>query len=154
MQGGMGGDMRRPTGVTILAVLAAILGILGVLGGLALIGFGGLAGGLIGGAAGAEVGGLAIIGGLILLVVGVVELALAYGFWTLKPWAWQWGIILQVANIVIAILGVVGIVFSSDITSAAISIIISGVIIYYLNKPEIRAVFGAPAKGWPLIGGA
>ena len=146
--------MQRPTGVTILAVLAAIGGVLGILAGLALVGLGGLAGGLVGGAAGASIGGLAIVGGLVALVVGVAELALAYGFWTLKPWAWRWGIVLVVVQVVIAVLGVVGIVFSTDITSALISVLISGVIIYYLNRPEIRAAFGAPATGWPFIGGA
>ena len=144
--------MQRPTGVTVLAVLAAIGGVFGLLGSLAIIGLGGLAGGLIGGAAGAAVGGLAIVGGLVVLVLSVVELALAYGFWTLKPWAWTWGIVLAAVNVVIAVLGVVGIVFSSSVTSAAVSIVIAAVFIYYLNMPDIRRAFGAPEKGWPFIG--
>ncbi len=145
--------MQRPTGVTIIAILAAIAGVLGVLGGLALIGIGGLAGGLVGGAAGAAIGGLAVVGGLIVLATSVVEIAIAYGFWQLRPWAWQLGIVLGVINIGIAVLGVVGIVFSNTITSAAIAIVLNGAIIYYLNMPAIRQAFGAPATGWPLIGG-
>ena len=141
--------MQRPTGVTILAVLAAIGGVFGILAGLAAIGFGGVAGAV----AGAAVGGAVMIGGLVLLVVSVVELALAYGFWTLKPWAWQWGIVLAVVQIVIALLGAVGI-FSGGVQGAVISIVIGGIIIYYLNKPDIRSAFGAPDRGWPFIGGA
>jgi hypothetical protein len=144
--------MQRPTGVTVLAVLAAIGGVLGVLGSLAIIGLGSLAGGIVGGAEGAALGGAAVVGGLIVLVLSVIELALAYGFWTLKPWAWTWGIVLSAINVIVALLGVVGIVFSSSITGAAISIVIAVVIIYYLNMPDIRKVFGAPDKGWPFIG--
>lgn len=145
--------MQRPTGVTIIAILAAIAGVLGLLAGLALIGFGGVFGGIVGGAAGAALGGLAVVGGLIILVTSVVELAIAYGFWQLRPWAWQLGVILGVINIGIAVLGVVGIVFSSTITSAAVSIALNAAIIYYLNMPAIRQAFAAPATGWPLIGG-
>ncbi len=141
--------MARPTGVTILAILAAIGGVFGLLGGLAVIGVGGLAGGMIGGAAGAAIGGLAVIGGLVVLAVAVLELVLAYGFWNLRPWAWQLGVVLSAVNIVIAILGALGIVFSSSWGSALISIVISGVIIYYLNQPEIRRAFNAPEKGFP-----
>ena len=137
--------MQRPTGVTILAILAAIGGVLGLLGGLALVGFGGLAGGLVG----AAIGGFVVISGLIILVLAVLELVLAYGFWTLQPWAWQLGVILSAVNILIQILGVLRIVFYSDLSSALLSIIISGVIIYYLNQAEIRRVFNAPEKGFP-----
>ncbi len=137
--------MQRPKGVTILAILAAIGGVLGLLGGLALVGFGGLAGGLVG----AAIGGFVVISGLIILVLAVLELVLAYGFWTLQPWAWQLGVILSAVNILIQILGVLRIVFYSDLSSALLSIIISGVIIYYLNQAEIRRVFNAPEKGFP-----
>lgn len=141
--------MTRPTGVTILAILAAIGGVLGLLGGLTVIGVGGMAGGLIGGAAGAAIGGLAVISGLIVIVLAVLELALAYGFWTLRPWAWQLGVILAAIQIVVAVLGVLGIVFRQDLGGAVISIAISGVILYYLNQAEIRRVFNAPEKGFP-----
>src|SRR3989304_7922173 len=136
-------------GVTLLRGLAAIWGVVGILAGLAAIGIGGFAGAV----AGAAVGGAVMIGGLVLLVVSVVELALAYGFWTLKPWAWQWGIVLAVVQIGIALLGAVGI-FSGGVQGAVISIVIGGIIIYYLNKPEIRSPLGAPDRGWPFIGGA
>lgn len=141
--------MARPTGVTILAILAVIGGIFGLLGGLALVGMGGLAGGLVGGAAGAALGGTAVIAGLIVLVIGVLDLVLAYGLWNLRPWAWQLGVVLAAVNIVIAVLGFLRIVFYSDLTGALISIVISGVILYYLNQPEIRRAFNAPEKGFP-----
>lgn len=140
--------MARPLGVTILAILAAIGGVFGLLGGLTMIGLGGLAGS-VGGAAGVAFGGLVAIGGLIVLALAVLQLALAYGFWTLRPWAWQLGVILSAVSIVIAILGVLRIVFYQELGGAIISIALSGVILYYLNQAEIRRAFNAPEKGFP-----
>lgn len=140
----MQGGMARPTGVTILAVLAAIGGVFAILGGLALLGLGGLF-------AATGLGGLAFVFGLLLLAVGVAELAFAYGAWTLQPWGWSLGILISVANVVISIVQVA--LGYAEITGVVVGIIISGVIIYYLNMPDIRRAFGAPEKGWPLIGG-
>ena len=138
----MQGGMARPTGVTILAVLAAIGGVFGILGGVALLGLGGLF-------AAAGLGGFAFIFGLVLLVVGIADLAFAYGAWTLKPWGWQLGIVVSVAYVVVQVIQVV---LGGDISGAIIGIVVSAVIIYYLNMPDIRRAFGAPEKGWPFMG--
>ena len=127
--------MQRPTGVTVLAILAAIGGVFGILGGLALVGFGGVA--AAGGVAG---GGLATIVGLLLLAYGVLALVLAYGFWTLKPWAWTLGVGLQAAGIVINILQFVN--DSRQLVSAIVSIAISALILWYLFQPHVKAAFG------------
>lgn len=139
----MQGGMARPTGVTILAVLAAIGGFFLILGGLALLGLGGLF-------ASAGLGGFAFVFGLLALALGVAELAIAYGFWTLAPWAWRWGIILTVVSIVLNVVQVV--LGYSDITSVIVSIVVSAIIVYYLNLPDIRRAFGAPERGWPFMG--
>lgn len=125
----------RPTGITILAVLSAIGGVLGILGGIALIGLGGLA------AASGSAGlfGLGAIFGLIALATGIASLAFAYGAWTLKPWAWPLGVALSVIGLVLAALTVIG---GGDISSQVISVVIYGIILYYLFQPSIKAVFG------------
>jgi uncharacterized membrane protein (DUF2068 family) len=127
--------MQRPTGVTIIAVLSAIGGVFGILGGLALVGFGGVIA-----ASGVAGGGFATIVGLLLLVYGALALALAYGFWTLKPWAWTLGVGLQGAGIVINILQFLN--NSSNAVSTVISIAISAAIIWYLYQPNVKAAFG------------
>jgi len=142
MQGGMA---TRPTGVTILAVLAALGGIFGILAGLGLLGFGSFL------AAYGGVGSLAAVFGLVILVLGVAELALAYGFWTAKPWAWAYGILLQVVSVVVSIIEVV--LGYASISGVIIGIVVSAIIIYYLNTPDVRRYFGAPEKGWPFMGG-
>src|SRR5690349_6510509 len=89
-----GGIMQRPTGVTVLAVVAAIGGALLVRASLALLGFGAIVA--------VYGGGLAFLFGLLTLALGVAELAMAYGFWTMKAWAWTWGIALQAISVVLA----------------------------------------------------
>ncbi len=134
---------QRPTGITILAVLSAIVGVLGLFGSLALIGLGGLVGGIaaseLGTAAGAALGGLAVIGGLILLVGSVLNLVFAYGAWNLRPWAWVLGLIAEGLALVSA---VVGILNTGDIGSQILNIVIPAIIIYYLMTPDVKKAFG------------
>ena len=125
----------RPTGITILAVLAAIGGVLSILAGIAIVGIGGFAAASSGTAA---YFGLGAVAGIILLALGVLNLAFAYGAWTLKPWAWTLGVGLQVANLIWAGLAAL----SGDVGGQIISIAISAIILYYLFQPNIKAVFG------------
>lgn len=133
----MQGTSARPTGITILAVLAAIFGVLGLLGSLAVVGLGGLGFGLVGAA---NAGIFFTLFGLAGLVLSIVELAFAYGAWTLKPWAWQLGLYASGANAALAVLNLV--LGWSVITSAVISVAIAGVIIYYLMTPDVKRAFG------------
>lgn len=127
----------RPTGVTILAVLAAIGGVLGLLGGLAIVGLGGLA---VAAGGGGALGGLVAIFGIVAIVQAVMALAFAYGAWTLKPWGWTLGIAAEVIGIILAVLFIID--GDSTVTSQAISIVIAGVIIYYLMTPAVKQAFG------------
>ena len=127
----------RPMGITILAVLSAIGGVLLILAGIALIGIGGVAGAATGQAA---FFGLGIVGGLLALAIGIANLAFAYGAWTLQPWAWTFGVGLQVVGIAFALLNLVS--GSSDLVSTIINVAISAIILYYLMQPSIKAVFG------------
>jgi hypothetical protein len=126
----------RPTGVTILAVLSAIGGVLGILGGIALIGLGG-----IGAASTGQAGlfGIGVVFGILALALGIASLAFAFGAWTLQPWAWTLGVILQAANIIFAVVAVIG---GSDIASQIIGVAIAAIILYYLFQPNIKAAFG------------
>jgi hypothetical protein len=125
----------RPMGITILAVLAAIGGVLSILAGIAIVGIGGFAAASTGTAAYFGLGALA---GVVVLVLGVLNLAFAYGAWTLKPWAWTLGVGLQVASLIWAGLAAL----SGDVSGQIISIVISAIILYYLFQPNIKAVFG------------
>jgi hypothetical protein len=135
--------MQRPQFVTIIAVLAAIGGVFGILGAFALFGLGAV-GGALAAQAGVDlgflVGGFAIFWGLVTLIVSAADLLFAYGAWYLKPWGWLLGIGIQGANILIALVNLLG--KSSDFFSFLISVAISGAIIYMLNTPDIKRAFG------------
>ncbi|SRR6266542_2548611 len=126
--------MQRPTGITVLAVLAAIGGVFGILGGLALIGVGTVV------ASSTGLGGLAAILGLIALAYGILSLVLAYGFWTLQPWAWTLGVGLEVAGIVINVLQYIN--NTSAIGGTIFSIAINAIVLWYLYQPNVKAAFG------------
>ena len=115
------GTSARPTGVTVLAVLAAIGGVLLLLGALALL-------------------ATVPLFGIVSLALAILYLGLAYGLWTLQPWAWMLGVGLSIVSIVLSILQVIQ--GQTTIVSAIISIAISGVILYYLYTPPVKAAFG------------
>lgn len=118
----------RPTGITILAVLAGIGGVLGLFGGFVLL----FAGTVV-------FGGLGAILGLAALAYAGLLVAFAYGAWTLKPWAWPLGVAGAAFGIVLSVLYIVG---GQSIASQALGIVVDGAILYYLNQPGIKALFG------------
>jgi hypothetical protein len=141
--------MQRPTGVTILAVLEFVGGALGILGGCGAIGLGGLIGAGVAGDNPAAAGMAGVLGvgiGVVLLVLSVIGILIGYGLWTLKKWAWNAARILSIVNIVFGILSIVGGITAgqdagSTILGNAVGIAINVFIVYYLNKPEVKAAF-------------
>lgn len=117
----------RPTGITILAILAGIGGVLGLFSGFVIT----FAGAIV-------FGGLGAILGLAFLAYAALLIAFAYGAWTLKPWAWPLGVAGAAFGIILAVLQILG----GDISGQILSIVVDGVILYYLNQPGIKALFG------------
>ena len=77
----------RPLGISIIAIIMAIQGILGILGGILLL-----------------AGGVPALG-IITLILGVLYLVLAWGLWTLRPWAFWGTVILEVLTLINGIFG-------------------------------------------------
>ncbi len=112
---------ERPMGVTILAILQIVGGVLGlVLGIMAL-----MVASLLG-----------IFGFLLVIVAGVATLfavlglIVGWGLWSLKSWAWMFALIINIINLVLALL-------QFDI----ISMIIPLIIVIYLQQGEIKSTF-------------
>ena len=120
--------VTRPTGLTILAVLAAISGIVGLFGGF-VVTFGGT---VLFGQAGT-------ILGIALLALSALTLAFAWGAWTMQPWAWPLGVVIAAGQIVFAILWIIG---GASALSQIVNIVVNGAILYYLNQPGIKSLFG------------
>jgi hypothetical protein len=127
---------QRPTGVTILAILAVIGGLLGLCGSLTLFGVGGL--GMLAGevSSGATAGLFGALG----VVSAILYLAFGFGAWTLKPWAWLLGIIGAGVSVASNLLSLV--TGNAGLIGAVIGLIIPGIILWYLFRPEIKAAFG------------
>jgi len=114
----------RPTVVTVLAILALIGGLFGVLASFGYI----------------ALGGSLLIYGILWLVLSVVELAFAYGAWTMQPWAWSAGIGVEAGFILLSIIALF--LGWNSIAGVLISIIIGALIIYWLFTPGVKAAFG------------
>jgi hypothetical protein len=124
----MESQKHRPLGVTIIAILTAIGGMVFLATGIA---------GVVAAPSLSDLGGVAAATGIISLLLGIAYFVMAYGLWKGKRWAWTITLILSVIGIILAIasiaLGNVG---------AIVSIIIHGVVIYYLYRPNVKAFFG------------
>lgn len=108
----------RPLGVTIIAILVAIGGVLEIIGGLLILSI---------------IPALAIV----VLILGVLSLVLAWGLWTLKPWAFWATVILEVINL---IQGIIGLVQGQG--SSVLSLIVPIIILLYLFMDRnVRAAF-------------
>jgi uncharacterized membrane protein (DUF2068 family) len=107
--------------------------------GIILIG-GGIAGIVAGGIIGAElglVGGAIIAASSVALALGVVGLFIAWGLITGKGWAW---IITIIVTIIMAIVNIIQLV--NGRYEHVIGLIINGVILYYMYRPQVKAYFG------------
>ena len=111
---GTGGvaPVERPMGVTLAAIFLIVIGALVTLGGACVA----LAGGLIGGAGAGQdpsglfgaLAGMALIGGLIILVYGILHIVAGAGILGGKNWARWTGIVLAVIGVIFGVLGLVG----------------------------------------------
>lgn len=127
--------MDRPTGVTVLAVLYAIGGIIMLLSAAAAVTM-----------EGAD--GAGVFGAFLFLAVSIAFLAVTYGMWTGLRWAWFGAIVLEVFAFVSSILSML----AGDILSGFVGLVIAGIILWYLLKPDVQAWFGV-SYGTPWRGG-
>jgi hypothetical protein len=82
-------------------------------------------------------GGAGIAIGVILLAMAIVSFVVAYGLLKGLGWAWTVTVILSIISIVLNALSI-----AAGNISSIISIIISGIILYYLYRPHVKAYFG------------
>jgi len=82
-------------------------------------------------------GGADIAIGGILLAMAIVSFVVAYGLLKGLGWAWTVTVILSIISIVLNAISI-----AAGNISSIISIIISGIILYYLYKPHVKAYFG------------
>jgi uncharacterized membrane protein (DUF2068 family) len=143
----MTGSTARPTGITILTILAAISGALSILSAIGFIAGGPLLAGVAVGpeasATADAIKSIATVIGVAYLVLGVVQLAFAYGAWTLKPWGRALGIVIEGSSIVLTV--VIGLMvgnLAGTLVASIVPLAVAIIIIWYLNTTNVRAAFG------------
>ena len=82
-------------------------------------------------------GGIGIAIGGILLALAIVSFLVAYGLLKGLRWAWTVTVILSIISIVFNAISL-----ATGNIASIISIIISGIILYYLYRPHVKSYFG------------
>jgi len=131
--------MNRPTAVTIIVIVQAIGGVLAIIEGIVIL----LGGGLLAFTAAGEdpsIGAVAafitLLIALLPLVFGILSMVLCVAMFQLKSWAWLVTFVLEVIYLVLTILSLP----TED--PDYLGLILSGVVIYCLRRPEVKRAFG------------
>jgi uncharacterized membrane protein HdeD (DUF308 family) len=122
---------RRPLGITIIAILLFISAVIEIIGGLFSV---------IGNAPTGTISDVLL--GWFPLAMGVIELILAWGLWTIKPWAYWGTLVVEIVNILIHFFGFLGL----PRTHSALAVVSGGIIsviivIYLLVDRHVRRAF-------------
>lgn len=131
--------MKRPTGVTIIAVLAIIGGVLELLGSLAYFRISFLGLGAYTGPVLATAASSALTVGVVMVIIGVLELAFGVGALRLSHWAWTFGVIVFAIGLV---LSVVQLFMFGLVAGPVVWAIVDAVILGYLYSHSVREAFG------------
>ena len=113
--------MRRPLGITIIAILLFISAVIEILGGLSSV-------------MGAPPTGTLsdVLLGWFPLILGIIELVLAWGLWTLKSWAYWATLIAEIVIILVHFFGFLGLPRTHSVLAVISGGVISILIVLYL----------------------
>ena len=129
---------QRPIGITIISVLMIIGGIILIFTGITPLFIGPLISLDSSNYSTSALGSLITIGGLVLVALGIASLIVSWGLLKGKGWARTITLIISIIAIIIAIISLAS---SQDLTHI-ISIIIYGIIIYYMFTDKVKLFFG------------
>jgi len=127
----IGTTHKRPLGITIIAILLFISAIIEIVGGILSV-------------AGSPSAGTIndVLLGWFPLILGIIELLLAWGLWTLKPWAYWGTLVVEIVIILVHFFGFLGL----PRTHSALAVISGGVVsilivLYLLIDRNVRRAF-------------
>jgi hypothetical protein len=127
--------VNRPLGITLIAIVLAISGIVNILTGLVGMDIVRIDLGVL--ASGAQAVGAGA------LVSGVLTLIVAWGMFTTAGWAWLLTVVVMVVRIAVDAWAVITHGLGSAIGGAAVAnLVISAIILWYFNRPNVRSAFG------------
>lgn len=129
---------QRPTGITVISILMIIGGLILLFTGIAPLVIGPLIS-IDSDYSTSSLGFLITIGGLVLVILGIASLIVSWGLLKGKRWARTITLIISIIAIIFAIISLV----SSGELTHIISIIIYGIIIYYMFTDKVKLFFGS-----------
>jgi hypothetical protein len=126
-----GRERKRPLGITLIAILLFISAVIEIIGGLSSV-IGTTPTGTFSDA----------LLGWFPLAMGVIAFALAWGLWTIKPWAYWGTLVVEIVNILIHFFGFLGL----PRTHSALAVISGGIVsiiivIYLLVDRHVHRAF-------------
>ena len=128
---------QRPIGITVIAILMIIGGLILIFTGLTPLFMGPIIS-FDSDIVTSQLGLLITIGGLVLVGLGIASLIVSWGLLKGKGWARVITLIISIIAIIVAIITLI----SSEDLIHIISVIIYGLIIYYMFTKKVRVFFG------------
>lgn len=89
----------------------------------------------------ALLGGVILSMGAVILGLGVASFVVAYGLWKGLGWAWTVTVVLAIISLVLNAISI-----ATGNFGGVISIVISGVILYYMYRRHVKEYFGKSAR--------
>ena len=124
---------KRPLGITILSIWTVIAGILNLTG----------CAGFVRISAFFDFGyPIIVISWIVDIIISTVFFITAYGLLKAFQWSWVSIIIITLLAIIVQIATIFILFYCFNILKGVIYILILGVILFYLSKPNIKAYFG------------
>ena len=119
-----------PIGVAVLGFFALVTGLGALILGLRLMGivtFGP-----------AETGSGLFFWGLLTFVLGIAYVAVAWGAWTLRIWAWTFGMLIAILGIFNAVMVTIA---TGNLGTGLATALLPAVILWYLNTSGVKEAF-------------
>ena len=135
-------QQEKPLGVDLLAIVMVISGIFAVFSGIDALYFASFLASVapintaVDGTLDA-VAAYSAVWGSIILALGIGSFIVAYGVLHGRSWGWSGAVALAIIGIVIPIMNMIAGYWPSIFT-----LILSGIVLYYLSRPQVKAYFG------------
>jgi hypothetical protein len=127
-------EVRRPTGIGLIAVLLIATAAVSLAGAAVAFGLGGLA---VPDVEAAERPAL----GVGYLLLAAAQVAVAWGFWTIRSWAWTVAILLSAFDILVGVVQLLLVGVTGIGLQGLLSIVVAAIVIAYLMRRQVLDAF-------------
>ncbi len=127
-------EVRRPLGIGVIAALLTLDAVVSLLGAAVALG-------LVSVALPSLVTAERPAAGIGYVILGVGQLAVAWGFWTLRSWSWTIALLVSAFAILVGVLQILLVGVTGIGLQGLASIVVSAVVIAYLMRRNVLDAF-------------